>query len=94
MPSSRTSFDGQTIQENITVSSGLAFTAWLVWIALGSGLGGRWADRRPRPETLYAITTVAAFLVGLIPLIAAPILNRHAEVVGDPAGAQIPGDHP
>ena len=47
----------------------------LVYLTVGAYLGGRWADRSPRPETLYTITTVAAFLVGLIPLIAAPILR-------------------
>jgi spermidine synthase len=47
----------------------------LIYLSLGSYLGGRWADRSPRMETLYTITVVAAFWVGLVPLIAAPILR-------------------
>lgn len=47
----------------------------LIYLTLGAYLGGRWADRSPRPETLYTITAVAAFLVGLLPLVAAPVLR-------------------
>ncbi|MBN1639606.1 MAG: fused MFS/spermidine synthase [Anaerolineae bacterium] len=47
----------------------------LIYLTVGAALGGRWADRSPRVETLYAITTVAATLIGLTPLIAAPILR-------------------
>jgi spermidine synthase len=47
----------------------------LIYLTLGSYLGGQWADRSPRFETLYTITAVAAFLVGLVPLIATPILR-------------------
>jgi spermidine synthase len=58
----------------------------LIYLTLGATLGGRWADRCPRVVTLYTITIVAAFLVGLVPLIAAPILRlsqkafAHADV--------------
>jgi spermidine synthase len=47
----------------------------LIYLSLGSYLGGRWADRSPRAEVLYTITAVAAFWVGLVPLVAAPILG-------------------
>jgi len=47
----------------------------LIYLTLGSYLGGRWADRSPRYETLYTITAVAAFLIGLVPLVATPILR-------------------
>ena len=47
----------------------------LICLTLGGYLGGRWADRSPYMATLYTITTVAAFLVGLIPFIAPPILR-------------------
>ena len=47
----------------------------LIYLTVGSYLGGRWADRRPRVEALYTITVVAAFLIGLIPLVAVPILR-------------------
>ncbi len=47
----------------------------LIYLTVGAYLGGRWADRNPQLDTLYTITTLAAFLVGLVPLIAAPILR-------------------
>ena len=47
----------------------------LIYLSVGSALGGRWADRSPRLETLYTLTAVAAFWVGILPLIAAPILR-------------------
>jgi spermidine synthase len=47
----------------------------LIYLSLGSFLGGRWADRSPRPETLYTLTALAAFWVGMVPLIASPILR-------------------
>jgi len=59
-------------------------TANLVWAAIiglillyltaGYFLGGRWADRSPHPATLYQIVAWAAFLVGLIPFAAHPVL--------------------
>ncbi len=47
----------------------------LICLTLGGYLGGKWADKSPRVSTLYTITTVAAFMVGLTPFIAAPILR-------------------
>src|SRR5438067_9461578 len=47
----------------------------LLYLTIGYYLGGRLADRFPRPEVLYLLTIVAAFLIGLIPLIASPILR-------------------
>jgi spermidine synthase len=61
----------------------------LIYLTAGAYLGGRWADRSPRPETLYTITAVAAFLIGLVPLIAAPIL-RLAQRAFVHAGISIP----
>src|SRR5256885_15450155 len=46
----------------------------LLYLTIGYYVGGRLADRFPRPEVLYLLTTVAAFLIGLIPLISSPIL--------------------
>src|SRR5438270_9425488 len=46
----------------------------LLYLTIGYYIGGRLADRFPRPEVLYLLTTVAAFLIGLIPLISSPIL--------------------
>src|SRR2546427_5246403 len=45
----------------------------LLYLTIGYYVGGRLADRFPRPEVLYLLTTVAAFLIGLIPLISSPI---------------------
>jgi spermidine synthase len=47
----------------------------LLYLTLGYFLGGRWADRSPRAGTLYRILAWAAFLVGLIPFVAYPVLN-------------------
>src|SRR5258708_8826434 len=47
----------------------------LLYLTIGYYLGGRLADRFPRPGLLYILTTVAAFLIGLIPFISRPILS-------------------
>lgn len=47
----------------------------LIYLTLGYFIGGRWADRSPYPKTLYTIICWAAFLSGLVPLIARPILS-------------------
>jgi len=47
----------------------------LLYLTLGYFLGGRWADRSPHPVTLYQIVAWAAFLVGLVPFIAHPVLS-------------------
>jgi predicted membrane-bound spermidine synthase len=47
----------------------------LVYLTAGYFLGGRWADRSPRFRTFFLILTWGAFTVGLIPVIARPILK-------------------
>ena len=47
----------------------------LLYLAAGYFLGGRWADRSPRPATLYQIVAWAAFLVGIVPFAAHPVLS-------------------
>ena len=47
----------------------------LLYLTIGYYVGGRVADRFPRPGVLYALTTVAAFLIGVIPFISRPILS-------------------
>jgi MFS family permease len=50
----------------------------LLYLTIGYYLGGRLADRYPRPEVLYTLTIIAAFLISLIPFISRPILDgRH-----------------
>src|ERR1700726_3763384 len=46
----------------------------LGYLTVGYYVGGRIADRFPRASVLYGMTTVAAFLVSLIPFISRPIL--------------------
>src|SRR6266567_3759619 len=47
----------------------------LLYLTVGYYVGGRLADRYPRPIVLYSLTTSAALLIGLIPVIARPILS-------------------
>lgn len=46
----------------------------LLYLTVGYFLGGRWADRSPRPATLYQIVVWAALMVGLVPFVSRPIL--------------------
>lgn len=48
----------------------------LIYLSIGYAVGGRIADRWPSATLLYTITAVAAFVTGLIPLIARPILAK------------------
>lgn len=50
----------------------------LIYLTLGYSLGGRWADRSPKPQTLYRILAWGAFSIGIIPYIAAPVLRTAA----------------
>jgi len=47
----------------------------LIYLSVGYWVGGRWADHDPRESTLYQITAWAAFAVGVIPFVSAPILR-------------------
>ena len=47
----------------------------LLYLTIGYYVGGRLADRFPRPGVLYLLTAVAAFLIGVIPFISRPILS-------------------
>jgi spermidine synthase len=47
----------------------------LLYLTVGYFLGGRWADKSPKYETLYQIVLWGAFLCALVPLIAHPILK-------------------
>jgi len=47
----------------------------LLYLTLGYLLGGRLADRHPSQSYLYRLTMWAGFFSGLIPFMAAPILN-------------------
>lgn len=47
----------------------------MIYLAAGASWGGRWADRSPSERTLAGILLGAAFGLGIIPLIAAPVLR-------------------
>jgi predicted membrane-bound spermidine synthase len=47
----------------------------LLYLTIGYYLGGLVADRYPSPTMLYGMTTVAALLISVIPIISRPILN-------------------
>jgi spermidine synthase len=47
----------------------------LIYLTVGSYIGGLWADRRPRVELLYTLIMTAAFLVGLVPFVGVPVLR-------------------
>lgn len=51
----------------------------LLYLTVGYFLGGRWADRSPCSATFYEIAVWGAWLVGLIPFVARPVLLRAAE---------------
>ncbi len=46
----------------------------LLYLTAGYRLGGRWADRSPKLGTMYRILAWGAFLGGLIPFVARPVL--------------------
>lgn len=50
----------------------------LIYLTMGYFLGGCWADRSPRPETMYRILAWGAFLAGLVPLVSRPVLRLAA----------------
>ncbi|MCZ7551040.1 MAG: fused MFS/spermidine synthase [Anaerolineales bacterium] len=47
----------------------------LIYLTVGYFAGGAWADRDPRPATMYHILAWGAFLAGLAPLVARPVLR-------------------
>jgi predicted membrane-bound spermidine synthase len=46
----------------------------LLYLTVGYYIGGKWADRRPYYRVLYQITVWSAFLIGVIPFVARPVL--------------------
>ena len=53
----------------------------LLYLTVGYFLGGRLADRFPRENVLLRLILWAAFLSGLIPVVARPIISRAAQAV-------------
>ena len=46
----------------------------LLYLTVGYYVGGKWADRKPYYRILYQITVWSAFLIGVIPFVARPVL--------------------
>jgi predicted membrane-bound spermidine synthase len=46
----------------------------LLYLTIGYYVGGKIADRYPRPTLLYTLTIIAAFCIALIPLVARPLM--------------------
>ncbi|MBN1487746.1 MAG: fused MFS/spermidine synthase [Anaerolineae bacterium] len=46
----------------------------LLFLSIGAAIGGRWADRSPKPATLYSLLVVAGVTIALIPFISRPVL--------------------
>lgn len=53
----------------------------LIYMTIGSLLGGKWADRSPVEEVLYGNLLWAAFTTGLIPCIAKPVLRAASQAM-------------
>ena len=47
----------------------------LIYLTAGYFLGGYWADRSPRFSTFFQILIWGAFAIGMVPLIARPVLR-------------------
>ncbi len=61
----------------------------LLYLAAGYTIGGRWADRSASAATLYRIIAWGAFLVGLIPFIAQPLLRIARDSLQDLANFNV-----
>lgn len=63
----------------------------LIYLAVGYWVGGRWADRSPRATTLLSITTWAAFLLGVVPFVATPVLRLTLRGFAELSGGLLAG---
>jgi len=50
----------------------------LIYLTLGYFIGGKWADRSPHERIFYSILAWAGLAIGLVPLIARPVLRMSA----------------
>ncbi len=78
MTSLAAEFTAERILARVFGTSNLVWSAIigviLVCLSIGYYLGGRWADRSPRHETLFGILAASAVLLGIVPFISNPIL--------------------
>jgi spermidine synthase len=47
----------------------------LIYLTVGYTLGGKWADQDPTPKALYRTLAWGAFTIGIVPIIAGPVLK-------------------
>jgi spermidine synthase len=75
-------FGASRLLQTIYGSSNLVWASVIglimVYFSVGYGLGGRWADRSPKAETLYRILAWGAFSLGIVPFISSPVLRAAA----------------
>lgn len=46
----------------------------LLYLTVGYYVGGKWADQKPYYRVMYQITAWSAFLIGVVPVVARPVL--------------------
>jgi predicted membrane-bound spermidine synthase len=63
----------------------------LVALSIGYALGGRFADRDPRPEGLGRIVLVAAALLSVVPFVSGPFLHAAVRAVDNLSAATFVG---
>jgi len=51
----------------------------LIYLTVGYFIGGRWADRSPKLQTLYTVLAWGGFTAGLVPFVARPVLRMAAD---------------
>ena len=65
----------------------------LLYLTIGYYVGGRLADSQPSPQTFYCLTIVAALFIGIIPLIAHPILAWALNTIATGGGGDQPNPY-
>jgi len=50
----------------------------LIYLTIGYFIGGYWADRSPKFQTMYGVLAWAGFSAGLVPFVAKPVLQMAA----------------
>jgi spermidine synthase len=82
MTSLAAEFGASRLLGNVFGTSNLVWAAIigliLIYLTVGYFLGGRWADKSPRPQTLYAILAWGAFSLGVVPYVSSPVLRAAA----------------
>ena len=51
----------------------------LIYLTIGYFIGGYWADRSPKFQTMYTVLAWGGFTVGLVPFFARPVLRMAAD---------------